>query len=605
MNRKIYAQSSFIIFFIALASSAFLLFFHLNTVLNEYLLRCVNKDFLTWDPELRYVLTLKMMNHLRNGELHLFLLQFFDSPHWPSLRNVFQSLIFLITSHSPYIDVLLSFIFLPLSYLSLVSLLILYRIPLLASSVYCITYTLLLLQADPILLYSLTGMLEVQGMFVFLWVLYYLAKVYTEKEFIQFSRNGWKLFGISFLLYQTKYPYGYMLILSVILFHGIFFFRETLNFALDYLFIHLRYFFRNRLLILSFLLFISSILLPKTVLAGKTAGYIRYAAVLFFVIDFFMFFKSLSYTEERARIQFLLKWIFFPIVFWMLIQPDRFGSYSGQITHVESQGFNPGEKIIKDWDYYFIFFSEFLINGFRTWKISYMLLVTAVFAFVYGAWNGFSKKKYSSSFLISAITLITLAELSLFTTNRLARHTYHLFGVILLIPAVLHLEISSVRGLRPAAYALTLLFFFAALDSFQFNPAKNLQNTEICYTGGNKADYYTPRHIEAQALLYLNSDAVILNEVNPLHVNKADTEYLLSRIAYDRRITLQFDPKRMKKLPSSVKEFWVVSEKKRESEKKSKMILFLNSLSIELEEPVILEDDWSYIEILRFKQRKN
>ena len=73
--------------------------------------------------------------------------------------------------------------------------------------------------------------------------------------------------------------------------------------------------------------------------------------------------------EENTKLYFIIKWIFFPIILWIMIQPDRFGSYSGQITHVETQGFNPGQEIDKNLDYLLVFFTEYIFNGFKEFHI--------------------------------------------------------------------------------------------------------------------------------------------------------------------------------------------------------------------------------------------
>ena len=81
-----------------LISTLILSFFFYCTVYmyDLYNSQCINSKFLTWDPELRYIITLKMMNFLREGKIFHFLGIFFDSPHWPSLRNAIESLLFLM-----------------------------------------------------------------------------------------------------------------------------------------------------------------------------------------------------------------------------------------------------------------------------------------------------------------------------------------------------------------------------------------------------------------------------------------------------------------------------------------------------------------------------
>lgn len=546
-------------------SILFLLFFLYCTYLvsSLYESRCPNKDFLTWDPELRYIITLKMMNHLREGKIFHVIGMFLDSPHWPSLRNVLESIIFLISNHSPDMVVKITYFFFQLIPISI--LIFLYRTyptNLTLSLVYGL-FIFCLLQNDALWLYSLTGMLEVQGAFLFPFVGYIVWKSINDPKFIENKKNGWVSFIVCFLLYQTKYPYGYLLVLFLVLYAVFFLFDEVFLLMKNYLFT-LRspqkksFLFLGLALLLSFLLF-------KNLLTGKVPGYLLYLSILLIVSDFFIHFFQSTKHESDTRITFIIRWILFPIIFWILIQPDRFGSYSGQITHEETQGFNPGQKIERDLDYYLVFFTEFLLNAYSNFHVSYFIFIFWLYLSLRGVISLILEKKINFSFFLSLISLVTFLELSLFTSNRLARHTYHLYPSMVLSIGIYLLELSSKYPFRSSSIASLVLGIIAF--PFSLDPIHSLGKKEICYTGYDTTEYLTPKWFEEKGKKILEKNTIIFNEVNPLHVNKADTEYILTKISYDKKIRLLFDPKRKSQIQNEFDEVWIVGNECKESKR--------------------------------------
>lgn len=579
-----------------LLSSVTLIFFFYCTVYMYGLFhsQCINKEFLTWDPELRYIITLKMMNFLREGKIFHFIGVFFDSPHWPSLRNVIESIIFLFIDHSSDKVILftyLFFIFIPVSIFIL--LFSLYKIDLTFGILFCF-FILTLLQSDPLWLYSLTGMLELQGAFLFPFVSYITWKVFHDPNFLQHRKNGWITFLVTFLLYQTKYPYGYMLVLFLVIFHTFIFPKETWNFGWSYL-ITYKTPKKKIFSILSLIIFFYFIAF-KGNLTGKLPGYLIYSSLLFFLIDFFIFFFRTANKEENLRLYFLIQWILFPIILWIMIQPDRFGSYSGQITHVETQGFNPGQEIDKNLDYLLVFFTEFIMNGFKEFHLSYLILIGNIFLMMFGLFNVYKGKEISLSFYFSTISLLTFLELSLFTSNRLARHTYHLYPTMILSIVLFVIPLS----LEHKRKAILLSIFLLGMVTFPFlrNPLLSLQKTEICYTGHDPNDYMTPKWIESIGLSRLEKNTILYNMVNPLHVNKADTEYLLYKIAYDRRLKVLFDPKRASQLKNEYDEIWITGNSCSPSDKFREQSEILQSWGFQTEKIEVLSNDFGCIQII-------
>ncbi len=517
---------------------------------------CINKDFLTWDPELRFILTLKMMDNLRNWNFISYLIQVLDAPHWPSFRNVFESLLFLLTSPEPKYTILITYCFYVFLPFAIITILWIEKVHPVFIGLFSLVFVLGINQADSIQLYAFTGMMEVQGAFFFLFVAYYLTKIYVTPSFPENKKLGWFSFIFTTLLFHTKYPYGYLLVLSIVLLE-LFYFSSTWQYTREYFKFFQKTWYKNFrfwiVLVATCLFF-----LPKTYLTGKLPNYLRYTIVLFVVLDFFLFFYKTPTTPSNARIHFLLKWIVFPILFWMLAQPDRFGSYAGQITHVESQGNDPGEAITKNLDYYLLFVNEFLMNGFRGFAIAFFLFFGNIFILGYNLFQVIHKKKLNQSFYISFLCIFTILELSLFTSNRLARHIYHLYPTMFLSIFFFILEIQTLQ--KTISYTVAFLFLILVSYPIISNPIDFVSKVEVCYTGYDAKDYVKPKWIAEKTETLLKAPTIILNEVNPYHVNKADTEYLLTQIAYRKKIPVYFDPKRWKKVEEKWKEVWIVGD---------------------------------------------
>ena len=560
-----------------------------------YLLNCPNQEFLTWDPELRYIITLKMMNYLREGMLFHYIGLFLDSPHWPSLRNVVESILFLIFNHSANGVVLFTFVF--FLFIPFLCFYLLYRIfnINLEFAISFLFFILCLIQSDPLWLYSLTGMLEIQGAFLFPLVSFYVWKSLIDSSFISKRSNGWITFIITFLLYQTKYPYGYMLVLFLVIFEVIFHFKDTVELGKIYL-LNLKKIKKKPLIWIALSLSLI-LLLFKHKLNGKLPGYIIYTTLLVLVIDFFLFFFKNTRNSKDNQLHFIIKWIIFPIIVWIMIQPDRFGSYSGQISHIETQGFNPGQEITKDVDYLLVFFTEFIMNSFKEFHIAYLILLGNIILMLKGIWDYFRNKVLSFSSFLSIICILTFIELSLFTSNRLARHTYHLYPSMILSLVLFNLEFSSVKRVHSTIFSILI----TCIVSYPFilSPFNQIIRTEICYTGYNKNDYLAPKWFEEYALNNLNKNTILYNEMNKFHVNKADSEYLLNKISYDKKLKLLIDPKRFSQLEDHYEEIWIIGNQCSDSSKFSEHSSIYSKWGFSIDKYEEIKSNFGCIKIFR------
>lgn len=537
------------------------IFYYLNGLVKNYL-TCPNRDFMTWDPELRFILTFNMMDDLRNFKVFHFLLQILDSPHWPSLRNIIQTIVFFIFSPTTDNDIYITFVTFVLVLLASFWIYLQEAgaknriwVPFL----FFVTWSAIF-RTGEYLLYTFTGMMEVQGSLFFLLSIYLLAMLYQQNIdndqatglFTNKRSYLILLFATTQLLYQSKYPYGYMLIIAIVFFHGLFYFRESFAYGLLYLKQSKPWL----LLALGFL--ITHLLLPKEMAKGKTLGYLKYLFVLFMFLDFLVYF--IKTRKERLvqfkRITILLQWVILPIVIWFLLNPDRLMSSTGQMTHFEVQGYLPGQVIKKNIDYYLVFVIEFIISGFSEMGLAVALLGLNLLLISHGSIVYVRTREIRKSFYISLIIFLTFLSLSLFTTNRHIRHTLHLYPAMIVAPMLYILEnfqwlsIGNKTGI--GSYIVSALIMILLSVGFIISPLEAFK-TEICYTGYYYDDYKLPRWVGRQLPAIVKTDAILLNKTDPTHVNHADTEFVIHQYTYANHLQLLTDPNLRKPIPKNYK----------------------------------------------------
>ncbi|MCB1156828.1 MAG: hypothetical protein H7A25_00370 [Leptospiraceae bacterium] len=526
----------------------------------NFQLNCPNKDVLSWDADLRYITSLQMMDNLRNGNLFTFLFQILDSPTWPVLRNLVQVFLFLLAGHSTYLDVLITFFTAGILLISLAY--ILYKefglqvtFPLgffLISSIFFISY--------PLNVYSLSAMLEIQGALFFCLSSYYLSKFLNEVE--EKKERSYLFFtGLySFGLFWTKYPYGYMFLFSAILLYFSLYPLPTLLFGLRYL-AYITHFFKKyyKTWGFLFLLLLSYLFIPEK---GKLKQYIKYLIVLILVFDFYNYFfkqkKELFNLGYRKTIG-LLQWLLLPIISWVLINPDRFSSSGSTLAHVQMEGHEIGKTVSKGWEYYTIYFRSITQEGFGD-NLPALLLLLLLLLSCLIAYKTFQKEKkilpyYSLSFQI----LLSILGITFLTPNHQARHIYHMYPAIGLSAVLFLLSFSY----KPSSlrWFLILLLTIGIVYPIQQQFQSGFTKKEVCFTGKNSNDYILPRNIKNNMQKELNENAIILNLINPEHVNKADTELFLYQIAYDKKLKIYHNPgKRKKFLWRNFPYLYIISE---------------------------------------------
>lgn len=318
---------------------------------------CPNTDVLSWDANLRMLTVLDQFQDFRSGDWLRALFPLFDAPTWPPLRAVIALVVFGLNPGGPdtLLDVAISFVFYVLVFPSMLIIAFELSRDWLRASVIFFFSAVLMLHTRELPVFSVSAMLETQGMFFMLWTLFYLHKVYERHEYREASvilrerrdlpgkrRFVWGLLIFSQGLFHTKYPYGVMLILALIALEILRNPRQLVDLVLLYLTRHMLgrqwfHYLLNALKILALLAFAYAII-QRADIPAKTVRYALYAVVLVFFIDFNVYLIQYRWPLRRlmdgvTRHVYLA--VILPAAVWMLLQPDRVSSILGTQQHVQ------------------------------------------------------------------------------------------------------------------------------------------------------------------------------------------------------------------------------------------------------------------------------
>ncbi|EMY78971.1 putative membrane protein [Leptospira weilii serovar Ranarum str. ICFT] len=298
---------------------------------------CTLKDLLTWDENIRLNVVLDQYQDFRELRIGRAFFPFLESPTWPPLRS-FLSLILLLTPGDMPITVKDSFLGLVFYVVCFPSILyIVYKITgsFLKAGLTSIVTLALTLHTTETPSYSLSSMLETQGMFFLLWTYYTLYKIYARTEqdpfrssFDKKEKIEWSVFLSLFGLFFTKYPYGLLLFIAVFLYEIVSKpkeYSEILKFSLTQ-----RYKgFRRVFVVLVLLLVLSLPILRATTNINLDQRQFKlvvyYCAVLLF-IDFNLFLYTKREEWKRiapSSIRVIYLYAIGPSLVWIFANPDR------------------------------------------------------------------------------------------------------------------------------------------------------------------------------------------------------------------------------------------------------------------------------------------
>ncbi|TGK18626.1 hypothetical protein EHO61_09115 [Leptospira fluminis] len=201
---------------------------------------CPMKDLLTWDENIRLSQLLDQYQDFRDGRYWRGFFPFLEASTWPPLRSILSLFLLWGPGDWPitWKDSFLGLAFYALCFPTLVF--ISFRITgsLLFSGIVSAFVLAMTLHTTETPAYSLSSMLETQGMFVLLWVYFSLYRLYDSvrdlpagSELDPQNKSVRSLISVSLLaLFFTKYPYGLLLFISLFAYETLSRFPELVGF---------------------------------------------------------------------------------------------------------------------------------------------------------------------------------------------------------------------------------------------------------------------------------------------------------------------------------------------------------------------------------------
>jgi hypothetical protein len=545
-------------------------------ILEERFLECPYPDFLSWDGNLRFISSLRMMDALRSWNIFSFLFQLLDSPTWPILRNLFQILSFFIFGFNGTVDTNLTVFTYVLvigcfPYLYLLQSKRKISAPFLFSSFISL---LLLFYSETILLYVFSPMLEIQGS------LFTLLFLFSFHNFLKNKNNIFYPAFYGFLSYQTKYPYGYIIIFFILIFFALTSWKECFKYIKDFcttLFSKTYIFFT----FLTIVFFLISFFFSKA-LPGKLSFYLLYLSIVIFSCISSIFILNVNKVHS-TKLSISLQFIVLPIVIFTILHPDRVGSSSGTISHIQAEGKFVGELLEKDLNYYLSFFITLYNDIWNNSKIGlffFAIQLLSLFSGLILLIKNKVKIYLYPSFIYSFFIFISILGLTFLTPNHQARHVFHLYPSLIL-GSFLYLSEKSFFQKKinySLAYIQSLLFSFHYKNNSIYNIKKiylnnnsfyflgiillislsiswlniliryEFSSVHLCF-GGKIPIYDLPIFYEKELENKLHKNTLLINQIDPSHLNKVDTELVFVKSAYNQKIKLALNTKEYNKNP--------------------------------------------------------
>ena len=455
---------------------------------NSFLNTCPARDVLSWDADLRWIAAIDIWNDFHRGSWFSGWIPFFDSPTWPPVRPYLSQIFFLIQgTPDPTMEVAVGYSFFLMLLASSFWIIAERTRSILLAGAGTFSISVLLLGTGEIPAYILSAMLETQGMFFMLWSFYAILRVYTNKENPQNQSFLKTLVLFSFGgLFFTKYPYGIMLFIGVLVYEIAKNPRDYRNFLREALSLHYGWIRRLAFLILPglfvFLVLARYIDFETEVSPGKIKK-ILYPFLLFYFFDFQYFLWK--HRVDVARVVPFTGKIFYlfgilPGAIWMILHPDRVMSIVDSQQHMQDASRS--------------FFESLFFIVFQPAWIFPVLFLFGVFALAGIQWLRRTKEPdpLISAFLILVSQILILEYL---TGNKQLRHIYHLLPVFLLalllgIHRFLYLftekEIKTRLAVNPVlAVAVFLAGWIPGYFSYGIFAENAIAGQSICFTGNS------------------------------------------------------------------------------------------------------------------------
>lgn len=476
----------------------------------EFLENCPNKKHIGWDPVSRFQVSLEFADWIRNYHFHKIILGLIDAPTWPALRSILEAIGILLIGPSTILSIgigYLVFIFTGISLSYIVLQEFQSKLSMIPVFFLIIIGGLWLYQIQPYHTYIFSGMLEIQGGLFLLWTIYFL-KNYSNKN---------KVFLIIsyILLLQTKYPYAILFNVSLIIYILLFskyWKPKNLKWLLFSYLDHTK-----QVPILSFSIIPLSIYLLGKLsyipLPGKSSIYLIYSLFLLLMLDASLFFFFYIRNQLKSKLVFL-SYIVLGGFWYIGIHPDRFSSTFSTIKHTQIEGHGYFQQLSNDIFlvipllsiiilFYFFKYSKKVLYLFKNKYKTLIFIPIDVFIFIY--------KKNPYLWISFFIILVQ----SIFTENRQTRHIYHVYPVLILGTIIFLIEFK--KSIITTYLMVGTLFFILSIKTITLKP-------NLCYAGKNLDVRELPDFIREQASKNIQSSIILINDINPTHINKPDSE---------------------------------------------------------------------------------
>ncbi len=480
------------------------LFQNQANLVHEYRNQCSAENTLSWDGNLRFMQTLDAWNDFRQGNILHGIRFWLDTPTWPPLRYLISMILFTAgpsTGAEPYVG----FFFGILWIVSAVWIAVRLSGSIPAGLAAGFTAAGLLIRSDEIAAYTLSAMLETQGIFFMLWSLYYLAANYSGQKKCCLN---YKLFIFTFGLFFTKYPYGIMLIIGIYIFEIFYYYedyKEGISHALKNHYRGIRLILIGAAVVLVLVLIITGKVLPEYRLDLRIMKNILWPTALLLFAD--LMFYTYRFRDQlrgifssQTRRVFTL--VFLPQSVWLMIHPDRFMSIVDTQQHVQDSSVS--------------FFVSLFSAFFRpTWIFLVLSGLAVLLVFLRTALTGKFRLRNMLSGddmnVLGALILIQLLIIEFLTGNKQVRHMYHLIPalVILLMITVyrtgylisdFYIKSGNKNTVMSAALVLPVLISAAVLFAQPALYASGFHKKHpVCFTGTDQS-VFAPARWTAESL---------------------------------------------------------------------------------------------------------
>jgi len=442
---------------------------------------CPNRDVLSLDENLRMIQTLDVRNDVSHGKILRAVASIVESPTWPPLHSLIAQVVYLFTGPSTISEVAIGFGFGILAILSLcaIGFELGRREMSLWSGAFASFFTVaLIFHTHELTAYSLSAMLETQGMFFFLLTCFAFYLLYSGA-----ANAKWWILAATVGLFLTKYPYGHILLMAggpIVLLSQ----PESLRPLIAFL----RSRYSGKSLILpAVLIGVILILAGAKFLPGQNFNvkgfkYLFYAIALLLLVDFnwkiYSNRPSLGWMPDTWKIAYLYAAV--PILAMTFVSPDRFSSTVGTQLHQQDSARSFFVSI-------FTALLDFNTPLFALLALGSSLAVALLF-----------KKEcreniptllrnplvFSFSFV-----LMHLLILEFLTANKQLRHIYHILPALIFFGTLLSLRNASRFRYGSIVFAgllaTSLVPVFAA-PSGLFS-ARYFESRYVCWTGTDAA----------------------------------------------------------------------------------------------------------------------